>query len=73
MVGAVGLVTPQPHIRHCDSDDLDVVDQGHRMTWRDKLVVAVGRVGLPLERDRTPTGQMVWIDPDEVVAIKDDR
>jgi hypothetical protein len=28
---------------------------------------------IPLERDRIPTGQMVWIDPDEVIAIKDDR
>lgn len=28
---------------------------------------------IPLERDRTPTGQMLWVDPDEVVAIKDER
>lgn len=28
---------------------------------------------IPLERDRTPTGQMLWVDPDEVVVIKDER
>jgi hypothetical protein len=28
---------------------------------------------IPLERDLIPTGQMIWIDPDEVVAIKDER
>lgn len=28
---------------------------------------------IPLERDRIPTGQMLWVDPDEVVAIKDER
>jgi hypothetical protein len=28
---------------------------------------------IPLERDLIPTGQMLWVDPDEVVAIKDER
>lgn len=27
---------------------------------------------IALERDRIPTGQMLWVDPDEVVAIKDE-
>jgi hypothetical protein len=28
---------------------------------------------IQLERDRIPTGQMIWIDPDEVCAIEDER
>lgn len=28
---------------------------------------------IELERDRIPTGQMLWVDPDEVVSIKDER
>lgn len=28
---------------------------------------------IPLERDLIPTGQMIYVDPDEVIVIKDDR
>ena len=28
---------------------------------------------IALERDVIPTGQMVYVDPDEVVSIKDER
>lgn len=28
---------------------------------------------IQLERDSTPTGQMIWIDPDEVQSVKVDR
>lgn len=28
---------------------------------------------IPLERERIPTGQHLWVDPDEVIVIKDER
>jgi hypothetical protein len=27
---------------------------------------------IPLERDRIPTGQMIYLDPDHVMAVKDE-
>lgn len=48
--------------------------RGYASQIAEKVNAARGEGQLiALERDRIPTGQMIHIDPDEVVAIKDDR
>lgn len=53
----------------------------HRLSrnlWAEKVVEQINAARgtgklIALETDRTPTGQMVWIDPDLVVSVIDDR
>lgn len=46
--------------------------------WSSKISVEVNAARgsgklIPLERDRIPTGQLIHIDPDLVMSIKDER
>jgi hypothetical protein len=47
---------------------------GYASQVQEKVNAARGEGKLiPLERDVIPTGQMIWIDPDHVVVIRDAR
>ena len=48
--------------------------EGYASDAQEKVNAGRGQGKLiAFERTITPTGQMVWLDPDEVVSIKDDR
>ena len=47
--------------------------EGYASNVQEKVNTERGKGKLvPFERTITPTGQMVWLDPDEVVSIRDD-
>lgn len=54
------------------SDNHEYVLAGYAFSVQQTVNAARGGGKLiPLERDTIPTGQMVYIDPDTVVSIKD--